>query len=304
MQFRQFLKLPFHHFQTKNQKWLYVLSCSLFFMLFLLLYQPFGISAVLESGEHTIGELFILAIALGSLVFLALYISQFILRARFFSTSTNTNVGDFIKWFLIDISFIVFLNAIIEYSWYEDDIITVNNFIQEVVLDIVVTFFILIFVLLYPVLGSLAYVNLKQLHSDKLQLKTDLDILTTHYKIVSGNEELLKIFDEKGDCKLTVPLNNLYAIESRNQYISIKYKRNDQLIEQSIRTQFSKVLQELQDIPTIHKCHRSYAVNLLNVKELKRIDQKPNLILDEVSVLKIPVSKTYLKEIKLELSKY
>lgn len=302
MQFRQFLKLPFHHFQTKNQKWLYVLSCSLFFMLFLLVYQPFGISAVLETGEHTIGEFLVLVSSLGAMVFFALYMSQFVLRKHFLNT--NTNLGYFLKWFLIDISLIVFLSSIAELSWFEDDIITIDNFMEDVVLGIFLTFLTLVFVLLYPVLGSLAYVNLKQLHNDKEQLKTDLDILTTHYKIASGNEELLKIFDEKEECKLTVPLNNLYAIESRNQYISIKYKRNNQLVEQTIRTQFSKVLEELKDIPTIHKCHRSYAVNLLHVKELKRIDQKPNLILDEGSVLKVPVSKTYLKEIKLELSKY
>ncbi|NMH89828.1 LytTR family DNA-binding domain-containing protein [Flavivirga algicola] len=302
MQFRQFLKLPFHHFQNKKEKWLYVLSCSLFFMLFLLIYKPFGLDVDLELGERTISGFLIFVTFLSTMVFFVLYISQFVLRKRF--PNINNNLGYFLKWFLIDVSLIVFLNAIIEYTWLEEDVITLNNFMEEVVFDIIRTFFYATIVLLYPVMGSFVFVYLKQLYFDNQSLKTDLDVVTTHYKIVSGNEELIKILDEKGACRLTIPLNNLYAIESKNQYVSIKYKRNNMLIEQSIRTRFSKLLSELQDIPSILRCHRSYAINLLNVQELKTINQKPNIILDESSTLKIPVSKTYLKEIKSQLTKY
>ncbi len=302
MKFNQFLQLPFHHFQNAKEKWIYILSCSLFFMLFLLIYKPFGLGIALELGEHTIAEFLFFVGLLSIMVFFVLWISQFVLRKRY--PNTKNNLAYFLKWFLIDVGLIVALNAIVEYTWLEEDIITLNNFMEEVVIDIIRTYFYATIVLLYPVMGSFMYVYLKQLHNDKQQLKTDLDVITTHYKIVSGNEDLIKIFDEKGDCKLTVPLNNLYAIESRNQYVSIKYKRNKQLVEQSIRARFSRVLQELQDIPTILKCHRSYAINLSNVLALKTIDQKPNLILDENTTLKIPVSKTYLKDIKSQLSKY
>ena len=302
MQLRQLLKLPFHHFQNKKEKWLYVLSCSLFFILFLFIYKPFGLGMALELEEYTLSQFLILVAFLSILVFLGLYVSQFILRMRF--PNTNNNLAYFLKWFLIDVGLIVLLNAIVEYTWLEEDVITLNNFMEEVVFDVLRTFFYLTVVLLYPVMGSLVFVRLKQLHNDKQKLKSDLDVVTTRYKMVSGNEELIKILDEKGDCKLTVPLNNLYAIESKNQYVSIKYKRNNQLIEQNIRARFSNVLQEFQDFPSILKCHRSYAINLLNAQGLKNINQKPNVIFDETYSLKIPVSKTYLKDIKLQLSKY
>ncbi|WP_353780240.1 LytTR family transcriptional regulator DNA-binding domain-containing protein [Winogradskyella sp. 3972H.M.0a.05] len=302
MKFRQLLELPFHHFQAKQEKWLYVISCSVFFMIFALVYQPFGLSAEIESGEHTFVQLFALIGFISTVVFIVLCVSQFVLRERF--PNTKNDLRYFLKWFLIDIALVVFLSLIVEITFDNDELNSVEAILDELVFDVVMTYFALVFVLLYPVLGTCMYVYLKQLHNDKQQLKTDLDVVTTHYKMVSGNEELIKILDEKGECKLTIPLNNLYAIESKNQYVSIKYKRNDILMEQCIRTRFSKLLDELQDIPGIYKCHRSFAINLFNVLELKTINQKPNVILDEAEALRIPVSKTYLKDVKAQLSKY
>ena len=302
MQFRQFLKLPFHHFQNKKEKWLYIISCSVFFMLFLLVYQPFGLSAEIESGEHSFAEVFLLIAFLSLVVFMVLYVSQFVLRVRF--PNSHNNLKYFLKWFLIDIGLIVLLSATIELIFGREELNTVDAILDELVFDVITTYFALVFVLLYPVLGSFVYVHLRQLHNDKQELKADLDVVTAHYKMVSGNKELVKVLDEKGDCKLTIPLNNLYAIESKNQYVSVKYKRNDQLIEQHVRTRFSKVLQDFQDVPMIFKCHRSYAINLINVQGLKNINQKPNVVFNEAYPLKVPVSKTYLKEVKLELSKY
>ncbi|WP_298900564.1 LytTR family DNA-binding domain-containing protein [uncultured Psychroserpens sp.] len=271
-------------------------------MLFLLVYQPFGLSAEIESGEHSLLQILALIIFLSTVVFIVLYVSQFVLRKRF--PNTKNNLKSFLKWFLIDIALIVLLSAAVEITFDNEELNSVNAILDELVFDVLITYLALVFVLLYPVLGCSMYVHLKQLKNDKQQLKTDLDVVTTHYKIASGNEELIKILDEKGECKLTIPLNNLYAIESKNQYVSIKYKRNDALIEQNIRTRFSKLLNELQDIPSIFKCHRSFAINLINVQELKCINQKPNVILDEASVLKVPVSKTYIKDVKSLLSKY
>jgi hypothetical protein len=271
-------------------------------MLFLLLYQPFGLSAEIESGEHTYMELLVLVVVFSTLVFIVLYTSQFVLRNRF--PNNNNDLRAFLKWFLIDIALIVLLSVIIEIIFGSDELNSVNTVLDELVFDVIMAYFALAFVLLYPVLGSSVYVHLKQLHNDKQQLKTDLDVVTTHYKIASGNDELVKILDEKGDCKLTVSINNLYVIESQNQYISVKYMRNHQLVEQKIRARFSKVLQDFKDVPSILKCHRSYAVNLLNVKELININQKPNVVLDEMQTIKIPVSKTYLKDVKLQLSRY
>jgi len=302
MKFHQLLNLPFDYFQNKKEKWLYIISCSVFFLLFLLVYQPFGLSAQMESGERSIMELLAFVVLLSVLVFTVLYVSQFILRKRF--SSAKNDLRNFLKWFLIDIALIVLLNTILDAIFDGDDYNTLNGLLDELVFDVIIIYMALVFVLLYPVLGSTAYVLLRRLHKDKQKLETDLDLVTTHYKIASGNEDLLKIVDEKGDCKLTVPINHLYSIESKNQYVSVTYKRNDQLIEQTIRTRFSKVLDELGDIPSIFKCHRSYAINLLNVQELTNVNQKPNVVLDETKAIKIPVSKTYLKDIKLQLSKF
>jgi hypothetical protein len=298
----QILNLPFHHFNTRKEKWRYVLTSVLFFIFFLLIYQPFGIYAEAEEEKFSALEFIGLLFSIATVVFLVLCVSQFILRKRF--APSEFNLKFFLKWFLIDIVCIVIIMAIVEFFLFEDDIITIDNVLKEVVFGIVATFFVLFFILLYPVVGILAFVHLKKLHNDKKELEKDLSVVSAHYKIASGNQELVKIVDEKGICKLTVSVSNLFIIESKNQYVSIRYRRNDRIVEQCIRARFSVIFESLTKFPTMLRCHRSYAINLMNVETLKFIDHKPTLILDASETLKIPVSKTYLKEIKAKLSEY
>lgn len=302
MKVAQFLNIPFQHFITKKEKWRYIIITSLFFILFLFIYQPFGIYADAVEEDFSIAEFITILLSIGSVVFLVLYVSQFVLRKRF--APSEFNLKFFLKWFFMDIVFIVMIMNVVEFFVFEDDVITINNVMEEVIFGVVGSFFILFFTLLYPVIGILAFTYLKQLHTDKKTLEKDLDIARAHYKIASGNDTPIEILDEKGICKLTVSINNVFTIESKNQYVSIKYRRNDRIVEQQIRARFSVLFDSLGDFPSMLRCHRSFAVNLMNVEKLKYIDQKPNLVLGTTELLKIPVSKTYLKEVKSKLSKY
>lgn len=302
MKMTHFLNLPFEHFITKKEKWTYVLTSSLFFILFLSIYQPFGIYTEAENENFTLPEFFMILLSIGTIVFLVLCVSQFLLRKRF--APAEFNIRFFLKWFFMDILFIVTIMNVVEFFVLEDDVITLSNVMEEVIFGVIGSFLILFFTLLYPVIGSLAFVHLKQLHIAKKELEKDLNEVRVHYKIASGSDAPIKMLDENGACKLTVAMNHIFMIESRNQYVSIKYKKNDRVIEQNIRARFSHIFNDLKEFPTIMRCHRSFAVNLMNVEDLQYIDQKPYLILCAPSSEKIPVSKTYLKEVKSKLSEF
>ncbi|WP_272151516.1 LytTR family DNA-binding domain-containing protein [Tenacibaculum aiptasiae] len=302
MKIGQFLNIPFEFFNTNKEKWFYVSSSSIFLMLFVLVYQPFGIYEVLKNSRYNIVELLLLLLFFSCVIFLVLAFSQFVLRKQFLVK--NYTIKYFLKWFFVDVLLIVCVTTIIDYFVFEEDVITIDNIMKEMFFYSFLTYFSLCIVLLYPVMGILVYTYLKQLLSDKVTLEKDLTVIKEHYKIASGNEDLIKVLDENDVCKLTVAINTIYAIESQNQYILIKYLKNGRLIEQSVRTRFSKILNELKDFPSLIKCHRSYAVNLMNIESLKYLNQKPNLILGSPEMIKIPVSKTYLKDIKTKISLY
>ncbi|OSY87816.1 hypothetical protein WH52_10355 [Tenacibaculum holothuriorum] len=302
MKIRQFLNLPFQFFTIAREKWMYAISCTLFFMAFFMVYQPYGIYDKVKADGHTLSEFLMVLVLFSSIIFLVLTFSQFILRKQFLTR--NYTVKQFFLWFLIDILLIVFLRIVVDLIFFEDDIISLENLFEEILRPIFRTALILSIVLLYPVLGMLVYSFFKQMLQEKKELEKDLNVITNHYKIASGNEELVQFLDEKNDCKLTVPMNTICVIESQNQYVSVRYIKNEKLVEQNIRTRFSKILKELDHFPSIIKCHRSYAVNLLNIEGLRYMNQKPNLILGTEKSIKIPVSKTFLKDIKIKLSLY
>lgn len=302
MKFKQFLNLPFDILKTPKEKWVYIISSILFILFFLFVYQPFGFYKVLEDKEHSTLEFIGILSLFMSIIFIILSVSQFILRKRFLVN--NYTIKDFLKWFFIDISLIVIVITVLKFFVIEEDTITIQSFVSEVLIGAINAFLVLTFILLYPVFGNFTLRYLQRLNNEKKELEEDLNVINNHYKIASGNDDLIKLVDENKTCKLTVPINNIYAIESQNQYISVKYFKSDRIFEQCIRTRFSKILEAFDNSPSIIKCHRSYAVNLLNVVELKTINQKPNLILGTHEVIKIPVSKTYIKEVKTKLSQY
>lgn len=298
----QFLDTPFHHFSSKKEKWRYIVISSLFFVLFLSIYRPFGIYTEALSEDFSTLEFMITLVSLGIVVFIVLCLGQFTFRKRLISTEVNLRI--FFKWFLFDILLIVLAMSLIEFFVFEDDVITLNNVFDEIVLDVFETFLILFFTLLYPVIGTLAFVYLKKLYSDKKELEKDLEVVKVHYEIASGNGALVEILDENDVCKLTAPINSIQVIESRNQYVLVKHEKNNRFIDQHIRARFSTVFDNLKEFPSIIRCHRSFAVNLMNVEGLKYINQKPYLILTSSEDIKIPISKTYLASVKMKLAQY
>ncbi|CAL2101196.1 HTH LytTR-type domain-containing protein [Tenacibaculum sp. 190130A14a] len=302
MKIKQFVNIPFQLCNSKKEKWQYVISCTLFFILFLLIYRPFGILNGAKEHNHSLVHYVLVVFIFATIIFVVLSLSQFIIRNKY--SKKKYTIKYLLKWFFIDVSLIVTIITFVDVIVLEEDIKNWQDFFDEVILQSLEIFFSLSIVLLYPVMGTLIYNYIKQLQENKKEIESDLRTVENHYKIASGNEALVKFLDEKNECKLTVPMNAIYAIESQNQYISIQYLKNERLLEQSVRTRFSKALKELEDFPSIIKCHRSYAVNMLNIVSLRYINQKPILILGTEKLIKIPVSKTYLKDIKTKLSLY
>ncbi len=133
-------------------------------------------------------------------------------------------------------------------------------------------------------------------------LKKEISLVNVRYKMIANNDDLIKICDENNKHKITIDLSSLYSIESKNQYVVIKFKRDNQIIERTIRTRFSKLLFELDSFPSILRCHRSFAINLQNVASLSSINNSPTLILGKDFLIKIPISKSYFKDIKEKLT--
>ena len=103
------------------------------------------------------------------------------------------------------------------------------------------------------------------------------------------------ITGENKNEKLELPRESLLYIKSIENYIEIFFI-NDSKIQTSktFRQTLSKINEQL---PFLEKCHRSFLVNIHQIKEIQGNSQSAKITFQQIDT-KIPLSKTLYKSIK------
>ena len=91
-------------------------------------------------------------------------------------------------------------------------------------------------------------------------------------------------------------LSNILYIESADNYVEIYYLKKGKVSHFMLRNTL-KLIEELYGSSVIMRCHRSYMVNIKNVKVLRKDKDGLLLELDIDGVPDIPVSKSYTEKI-------
>lgn len=320
MRFRQFLNQPVRVFNTDKKKWIYIFSSMIFASLFILIYTPFGLGTEMEKTTTSSFRIFSFVFAEMFAIGITLYFFQF--KVLKYYPHKTMLLKKNINFFLLQMLGISILHNTIDtimvYNFFPEEFISnqepddfIDHFIVafvgentpiDFILDCIISIIPQIFVLSYPFMGCMLFFNINDLKEEVIELESELSQFKTDYKTHENDHIPLKILDEKNQVEFLLNLNQLLALESNNQYVLIYYLDEDGcLAKQIIRTRLKKLITELEHTPTL-QCHRSYAVNLLHVKQLKNIDKKCFLTFSETDLLKIPVSKTYLTQIKDKLT--
>lgn len=105
--------------------------------------------------------------------------------------------------------------------------------------------------------------------------------------------------DNKGD-KLQVSLSQLLFIKSADNYCELAILEGNKVNHKLIRSSLTNILKKLPDNLLVHRCHRSYAVNLALV-ELSTGNAGGLQLLMKPMGVTVPVSRTYVDAIKQAL---
>lgn len=312
MHIRHFFNQPILVFNTRKKKWTYILSSIIFITLFLLLYTPFGINVQMSKESTTFIRIGVFIGTEILAIFISLFTFQFIILNHYCHKKLTLNHYIFI--FLGEMILIGILHNSIEYLsvyfFFPHEFIDEldlsepfpNNPIAHFILECYYSILAQIFILSYPFMGCLLYFYITDLKENVLELETEIKYFKNNYKKHQEEElQLYNLLNEKNEVEITLALNNILAFESSNQYVLVYYLNTEKKVNKLIiRTRLKKILDELNHLPII-QCHRSFAINLLNVKQLINNKNKRHLILNESISLKIPVSRTYLQNIKARL---
>ena len=107
----------------------------------------------------------------------------------------------------------------------------------------------------------------------------------------------ITLFDNSGALKLSLNPENLYYIESDDNYIKVWYTDSKGDLKQYILRCRLKTVEESFKGSSLVRCHRKYIVNLSKVSMLRKESDGYFLDLDNESIPPISVTKTYTDSI-------
>lgn len=114
---------------------------------------------------------------------------------------------------------------------------------------------------------------------------------------------LIQFKDERNELRFTLASDKIIYIESSDNYCSIKYTNNNEVVDFLLRNSLKRLSEELKDTP-IQRCHRSYMVNFEHVASLRKDNSEITLEFDVKGIKDIPVSKSYNEKIMESFVKF
>ena len=96
---------------------------------------------------------------------------------------------------------------------------------------------------------------------------------------------------------LTIPINDLLYVEAQKNNVSVCFVKDGKLQTTEIHTTLTAVAEELKDYENIFQCHRSFIVNVNNIKSARGNSNGYQLTLGSCPA-SIPVSRSYVPRLK------
>ena len=111
--------------------------------------------------------------------------------------------------------------------------------------------------------------------------------------VPARDEKRITLFDNSGVLKFSISSENLYYIESDDNYVQVWYMDSSGGMKQYMLRCRLKTIEESFNDSDLVRCHRKYVINISKVRVLTCEKDGYQVDFDVESVAPIPVSKTY-----------
>ncbi len=281
-----FKKIPSYLYEKKNSTRMIIFT-AVFALLFINLFEPFGSRNWYPGiSDFTYFAFSSLIILTGMLV---VVISRIIMTS--YVKKHDLYYWKFGVWILAEIVFMSLFYTLFARYFPKDGI---HRDIMEIFQQSITN---TALILLLPYFISWLYFSWKE----KSAL---LDHMESSTAGESSTKTLIAFPDEKGDLKISVMQENLLYIESADNYTTIYYLNKSGISQFLLRNSLKWIEERYAGETPLTRCHRSYIVNMDQVKVLKK--QKTGIVieLDAEGTPDIPVSKTYYNTFMEKFSSY
>ncbi len=237
-------------------------------------FEPFGIY---HNSEMTTQEIFVELFVAMTFAFVVITVSQFVVRPLIKSYSQNIWVT--YVWFLSEGIVCAAIWTVLQFTLGHAE----NNFFTLYFENLIVY----TALIASPYLLFVFYL----FHNDRV-IEIEENIETEAEK-----QQTIAINDEAGETKLLVSIDHIIYIQSADNYIEINFFENEKLRKILIRNSLKKIEETFQNTHII-RCHRSFIINTQMIESAKRKSSGFEVKLQGVSSNIIPVSRSYVSELK------
>lgn len=123
--------------------------------------------------------------------------------------------------------------------------------------------------------------------------KVSLDTLLRQLRF---KPEFIPFRDENDTLKLSLKALDLLYLEANDNYVIVHYKSGEHHKKYMLRNTLKRLEKQMEGYPLL-RCHRSFMVNIDQIKMLKRDQSQFNLWLDVSGSISIPVSKSFTESV-------
>ena len=129
--------------------------------------------------------------------------------------------------------------------------------------------------------------------NNTIRLMNYENVVTDEVPRENSSMQKITLFDNSGTLKLSLSLENLYYIESDDNYIKVWYTDSKgELKQYMLRCRLKTVEESFKDSGLI-RCNRKYIVNIKKVSMLRKESDGYVLDLANEAIQPIPITKTY-----------
>jgi len=253
-----------------------VILTAAFALVFINIYAPFGVATWFKVTKWELLAYSSLVILTGVLV---VVISRIIMY--WISKKKSILLWQYLVWILAEVFFMAVFYTLFEKLFLND-----NRFIGDI-LKASTKNTALVLLLPYSVLW---------LYFSWREKKLQLIRLTENPPALDISKNMIPFYDEKGELRFSVKMENLLYIESADNYVNIYYLDKSRISRFTLRNTIKRLEESLKGTEII-RCHRSFMVNFEKVMLLRKDKDELRLELDVPNAIDIPVSKTYIESV-------
>jgi DNA-binding LytR/AlgR family response regulator len=271
----------------------FILFTAAFALVFINIYSPFGVDKWLDVSDVQLFVYSSIVILIGMLVIVISRALMFV-----FTRKNSITYGTYAIWIVGEIIVLSLVYAIIQWFFLHvgtDFAHTLRNSIRTTS-----------YIILLPYVISWLYLSFKDKYTALEKIESNLigsGIGESTEVKTASSLSMIPFRDEKGILKFSIKKEDILYIEAADNYIIIHYLDNHKPAKYMIRNTLKRIEEGLSNSGLV-RSHRSFMVNIDNVKVLRK--EKEGLIIGFESPIQVtvPISKTYLDGFIKKLSSF